>query len=499
MKTGRFPNFWYWFIITFILVFSFLLRLQNIDRPLLDAHYFRQTQTATVARNFYLSGIDLFHTKLDIFGDGKEQILLLEFPFFQAIVAILSQLLGFHDYVGRFVSLFFGIAGAIILVLIVNKLFSNKNIGLIALVFFIFNPLNFYFHQVYMIESTVIFLHLLSIFLWLKYTEIKRNKWLILASLFTAIAAIHKIVYAPFLLIEILSILYLKLGKQKFKKFRWLPGILFIIFVLLTWQYYTDVTNLANGHSNFTSGDAGQSLWNFGTLNERFDLKRWILKLKFIQNSVTKYQWPVFILGIYFLIRKKNKVKAILFALLLAMVFYYLLLFRIQSHDYYFMLILPVFSIIAAFGLSEVVRIITDNFLVKRKVNNLIIFLIGMYLSLFTYKSVQNARMYFKIDEEMLARLNTYKNVINNPGNILFIFEQYDWNSVFTYYTGHKGIIVAIDNVSVKTIEQYKIKGYKYVIVDGVAVASKMNNTFPDILNKYKRLLSTDNLIILSI
>ena len=486
-------------IVIIILVFSFFLRFQNINRPLLDAHYFRQTQTATVARNFYLSGIDFFHTKLDIFGDGKEKVLLLEFPFFQSIVTSLSPVLGFHDYVGRMVSLLFGLASGVILVLLTNKFFSNKYIGLAALIFFIFNPLNFYFHQAYMIESTVIFLHLLSVYFWFKYTEKNRNNWLILASLFTAIAAIHKIVYAPFLLIPIMSILYIKLGKQEFKKLRWLPGILFSIFILFTWLYYTDVTNLANGHSNFTLGDTSQSLWNFGTLNERFDVKGWISKLNFIQNSVTKYLWPIFFTGIFILIRKKEKAKSVVFAWLLAIVFYYLLLFRIQSHDYYFMLVLPIFSIIAAFGLSEVVRSVTDNVFAKQTAKYLYIVIIGIYLTLFSYKSIRNAQMYFKIDEDMLARLNTYKNAIKNPGNILFIFDQYDWNSAYTYFTGHKGIVVAAENVSAETIEQYINKEYKYVVIDGTTAVTKMNNTFPDIFSKYKRLLSTDGMVIFSI
>ncbi len=491
MKTAMVSNKLYWLTVVVVLIFAVLLRIKDINRPLLDAHYFRQTQTATVVKNFYLSGIDFIYTKLDIFGDGRQQVLILEFPFFQAVTALASNILGLHDYVGRLVSMLFGIAGGITLLLIVNKLFTNKVIGIVTLVFFIFNPLNFYFQQAYLIESTVIFLHLLSLYLWIKYTEAKRNNWMIFASIITAIASVQKNVYAPFLFIPILSILFIKIGRKQFVKFRWLPGILFSILILLVWQYYTDLTNLANGHSNFTLGDQSQRLWNFGTLNERFDIRTWIFRLNFIQNSVTKLQWPVFMVGIFLLLRRKVKEKSVLLAWLSATVLYYLVLFRIQSHDYYFMLVLPVFSIIAAYGLIEMFKLIKNKYIYA--------FLIGSYLFLFAYKSIQNAGMYFRIDDKMLSRLNTYNSVIKPGGNILFILQENDWNSVYSYYTGHKGIIIAAANVSAESVDQYSKQGYRYAVIDSVVSLNTIKNNSPELLDKYDRLLLKDDLAILAI
>ena len=70
---------------------------------------------------------------------------------------------------------------------------------------------------------------------------------------------------------------------------------------------------------------------------------------------------------------------------------------------------------------------------------------------------------------------------------------------MYTYYSGHKGVVVAAENVSAEIMEQYIIKEYKYVVIDGIAAVTKMKNTFPDILIKYKRLFSTDDLIIFNI
>lgn len=477
------PKSWYRLVVLVTLVYSVFIRLPNINRPLLDAHYFRQTQTATVVRNFTLTGIDLFHTRLDIFGTGKEQILLLEFPFYEAITGVFSFFTGFNDYTGRFISLLFGTASGLVLLSIVNKLFSNRLVGFFALVFFLFNPLNFYFQQAYLIESTVIFLHLLSFYLWQRYAEERKKSLLVTGSLVTALAFIHKVVYAPFLLLPILACLYYRSGKQEFRNFSWLPGILLSLLVLLGWQYYTDVTNLANGHANFTLGDPSQSLWNFGTFEERLDIRVWTARLVFIQNSVTKYLWPMFFVGIFFLIVKKVKKKSIIFSWLLSMIFYYIVLFRIQSHDYYFMLVLPVFSIIAGYGLSELAKLAKNKYLVTT--------VICFYISSFIYRSIHNSQMYFKIDGKMKDRLDTYNKVLKKEGNILFVFEKYDWNSVYTYYTNHKGIVMAIKDISADTIPKLAAKGYRYVVIDGVSPAGISGN--------YRKLIDKDNLVILEI
>lgn len=489
----------YWFVVAVILFFSFFLRIKNINRPLLDAHYFRQTQTATVTRNFYLKGVDFFHTELDIFGNGKEKTLLLEFPFYQATVTLFSYLLGFHDYVGRLVSLSFTFLSGIIIILIANKLFPDKFIGLAALVFFIFNPLNYYFHQAYMIESTVIFLHLFSIYLWIKYTESKDYFLVISATIITSLAYIHKNIYAPFLLIIILGILYFRLKKAEFKLLHWLPATLISLFILFAWQYYVNITNFQNGHSNFTLSSASQQLWNFGTIGERFDRENWLQKLNFIQNSVTKFQWPMFLVGIILLVTKKLKTKLILLIWLGATVLYYLVFFRIQSHDYYFMFATLIFSIISAYGLVAIVKLANKKFMNKKYNLNISILILFLYLFLFSYKSIQNSKLYFHIDYDMQFRLKSYNSVLKNGGNVLFVLPEYDWNSVYTYYTGHKAKVITAKDISDDIISQYAKIGYDYVIIDGIDAVKtvEMKNLISN--DRYNKLLSGNELLILDI
>ena len=198
---SRHKNLIYSILVILILVASFFTRSGYLDEPLLNAHYFRQTQTATVAKNYYLDGIDLFHPKLDIFGVGEKQILVLEFPLYQAIVAIFSHVFGYSDRIGRLVSIFFGLTGGYVLLLLVNKITKRKIFGLISLVFFMFSPLNIFFQQSFMIESTVIALQIFSLFTWWKFSEKGRNSWLLMSIVVTAAAFLQKSVYAPFVIL----------------------------------------------------------------------------------------------------------------------------------------------------------------------------------------------------------------------------------------------------------------------------------------------------------
>src|SRR3989337_4340397 len=90
----------FWLLILLFLPF----RLYLITNPLLDNHFSGQTQTATVARNYYLNGFDLLKSELDIFGTGREKYLTMEFPLYQNLVAGIYYLFGPNDCWGRAVS-----------------------------------------------------------------------------------------------------------------------------------------------------------------------------------------------------------------------------------------------------------------------------------------------------------------------------------------------------------------------------------------------------------
>lgn len=131
-KMSFFKNNW---ILCIILFFAFFIRFYHITYPITDVFAFRQTQTASVIRNFYREGINLFYPKVDSLG--QPGYLVLEFPLYQAIVALLYHLFSPDILYARITSIFFGFLSAILLYKITLELLNKK--------LRFFQPFSFYF------------------------------------------------------------------------------------------------------------------------------------------------------------------------------------------------------------------------------------------------------------------------------------------------------------------------------------------------------------------
>src|SRR6476659_6226325 len=97
---------------------SFALRIRTIGQPLIEAHAFRQTQTAYTAVLYHRDGIDLLHTPLPVLGPPWQ--IPFEFPLFQAIGAIVMNLGVPTEIALRSTSLFFFVVSAALVWAIVH-------------------------------------------------------------------------------------------------------------------------------------------------------------------------------------------------------------------------------------------------------------------------------------------------------------------------------------------------------------------------------------------
>lgn len=111
--------------IRFWLLIYFIIRLFGITNPPLEIDQnWRQTQTNMIARNFYESGLDFFHPRIDMAGE-KTGIIGSEFPFFNFIIYLFSVVFEYAHWYGRLINLVVSSLGIWCFYLLINKLINR--------------------------------------------------------------------------------------------------------------------------------------------------------------------------------------------------------------------------------------------------------------------------------------------------------------------------------------------------------------------------------------
>ena len=90
-----------------ILAFGAALRFFHLTAPFVDAHAWRQLDTAAMARNFYEGSFLPFDPRVD--WGGRYGYLEAECPLIPALIALLYKVTGLHETVGRLVIIAFSL------------------------------------------------------------------------------------------------------------------------------------------------------------------------------------------------------------------------------------------------------------------------------------------------------------------------------------------------------------------------------------------------------
>ena len=354
-------------VFLFLILIALPFRFYHFTYPILDSFNFRQAQTATIALNFYKNGINLLQTELDIFGIGKERFLTLEFPLYEAIVAILYKIFFVSDMWGRLVSIIVGFIGAWYLYKLVILLLKNNKIAFFSAFFYLFSPLNMFYQRTFMIEPTIIVLLLAAGYYFCHFVNYQDKKSYFLAIILLSLGFMHKGLYGPFWLLP-MFIYYLR--KQSFKKIMTIRSILLLLLpllILFLWQEHVNKINTFAGHSFFTTTNPGHLEWNFGSLEERFSISGWQFRLQQVLNGIfLKPGLLLFLIG--FLTVTKIDNSGFLLFWVISQAIYFVVLFRIQQQNYYQIIMTPVFSVFMSIGLLSLIdkiNVIVKKFLSK--------------------------------------------------------------------------------------------------------------------------------------
>ncbi len=136
-----------------ILLVAAGLRLQYITSPLLDAHRWRQVDTAAVARAFYEGPMNPLRPEAN--WGGAHGAVESEFPLLSLVVSIFYTLFGVNETLGRLVVVVFSLATVVLVYLLARDLVDHPT-GLAAAFLVAVSPGAVFYGRAFMPDSLML-------------------------------------------------------------------------------------------------------------------------------------------------------------------------------------------------------------------------------------------------------------------------------------------------------------------------------------------------------
>lgn len=338
-------NKFFWAALIFIL--SFIPRLYRINNPVADWHSWRQADTAAVARNFVKDGFNLFYPQSDSLLalnpkqlPNPKRLFINEFPFYNAVVALIYKQWGIHEAYARLVSVVFASLGAAALYLLTLRLFGQK-IALTTALFYAVNPYNIYYGRVIMPDPIFVSLGLIAAYLFLL------KPWGMLSASVFALSLLVK----PYSVFVLPALLYW--GRWKPKAMALWGLVAFTPFALWRIHYAN------HPEANFDTS------WLFNQTDIRWSgaFFRWLIFDRLNRLIFATGGFVLFISGIITSYQDRKRRGIFIWLVSIAA---YMTIFAMGNvtHDYYQLPIVPVGSILVAFGFWQIVSS-SKNILIK--------------------------------------------------------------------------------------------------------------------------------------
>jgi 4-amino-4-deoxy-L-arabinose transferase-like glycosyltransferase len=194
-----------------IILAGFIIRVINIDQPLVDRWSYRQSDVAMVARNFYQLHYNILFPQIDYGGDYPGYV-GMEFPAVPFIAAVLYRAFGEHEAIGRAVSLTFFLLSVPPLFFLVEMV-ANKRAALLAISIYSLMPLTIFCGRSFTSDMAANSLAMWAVWLFAAWTQ-DGARWRMFAAAVTASAAI--LTKAPYVIVG-LPMAYLAITKFGFR------------------------------------------------------------------------------------------------------------------------------------------------------------------------------------------------------------------------------------------------------------------------------------------
>jgi 4-amino-4-deoxy-L-arabinose transferase-like glycosyltransferase len=333
-------------LILALLLLHTLLHLKYMDLPPVGFHQWRQTQTLSVARNFYEEGMNIFQPRVDNRGQYSG-ITGMEFPVVNYFIAVGYEVFGFHSYVDRTILLLFSFIAIIACFYFIRELFGKQWLAFAGAFFLAFSPLFSYYSIVALPDDPSVGVMFVS--LYFLQLDVNRDSSHPSAGFLLAItlAALVKVYAFMILLPAAYYYIYRKANRSDQLKNVALMGVSFVI--VLVWYLYARY--LSEVHHNFDFRLESNFPYGIALVPQ-------VLRKIFVQWLPELYvNYPAFVfflVGCYALKGSENKpVRVFLWLYLFPFAVYFVFFLPMfDMHDYYAIPVLPALVVITVLGLK---------------------------------------------------------------------------------------------------------------------------------------------------
>lgn len=335
------------FILSLLLV-SVVLRCIGIDRPLLDAHHFRQIHTAILTKNLIEDGYPWLKTQGDWKG-FEDSTVVLELPIQMHLAARLSAITPNLETAGRLTAIAFW-AGAFLVFCWLSGQVLEARAARWAVAIFAFSPLSIFFGQSFQPESLVLFLTLAILSAFLRWCDTGRPIWALAMTGALALGLTLKSNEIVHLAVPLLAVGWARKGPRFFLRWEmWLLGAVGLVTVIV-WSKVITSYNM----QSFPGWSSAGVLRDFlGTPAERLSV-RYYAKLAGYMGilGLTPVLAVFWLRGLW--IEGKCRRDPLLVGWGAGIALYYLLFGPGGPvlHSYYHLVALPWFCLVAAQGLA---------------------------------------------------------------------------------------------------------------------------------------------------
>ena len=444
-----------------IISIGLLLRLININAPVLGVHSWRQADTASIAKNFLTNNFNFWEPQINWAG-STEGFVECEFPLYQYLVSFLYKIFGAHEIYARGLSVLFGCLSIIFLFRLIKRVFDIQ-VAWWGCLFYSILPACVFYSRTIQPESLMMFLGILSLERWLAFIE-NENKFVLFTSwLAFTIAVLIKVL--PFFWIGI-PILITGFQKSLIIKYKLFIYPVLTILICFLWYGYAYKLGQSTGLSfGLWGSDTDRYSWSvLLELSYHLDLMLRILLRNFlvigfllIILSIQKIGVNnIFVLGIF----------SVLITGFVSPISY-------GIHEYYQLPIMIFSCPLMGLGFVRLKTI-----LIRNK------FIIHLFLSLLFVTSLIILKLdYWDLENPTNQPVwDTASLVKNNTNTSDLIISVTGRDPTMLYLSDRKGWLISPANINQKIILEWRNLGAKYIAGSWEVIESY--NRFSDLTKK---------------